>query len=159
MKIKFTLRIPLGKLSWMLTPSTWSGNFVCKWFLVGKLLINQVTRKMTSSFISFFNKKTIKLSYSCCMRNIAKLLSLHNKTFLLEIMDNYGCNCRDKDICPMKSKCLTHKVIYRANVSRTKVMKKSFILDWLKNRWKEDMTIIKHLLDMNDIKTMLIKTD
>ena len=159
MKIKFTLEIPLGKLSWMLAPSTWSGNFVCKWFLVGKLLINHVTRKMTSSFISFFNKKTIKLSYSCCMRNIAKLLWLRNKTFLLEIMDNYACNCRDKDICSMKSKCLTHKVIYQANVSRTKVMKKRFILDWLKNRWKEDMTITKHLLDMNDIKTMLIKTD
>ena len=28
-----------------------------------------------------------------------------------------GCNCRDKNTCPLENKCLTPKVIYQADVT------------------------------------------
>ena len=35
-------------------------------------------------------------------------------------MENFGCNCRDRDSCPMENQCLTPQIVYRADVSNNK---------------------------------------
>ena len=45
------------------------------------------------------------------------IISGHNKQVLHPKPTTKGCNCRDKNICPLDNKCLTPKVIYQANVT------------------------------------------
>ena len=67
----------------------------------------------------FFNRNTVKVSYSC-MPNIKSIIAGHNKK-LLKSSDvsgnNRECNCNTsiKD-CPLDGKCLTKSLIYRATV-------------------------------------------
>ena len=65
------------------------------------------------------NRGTVKVSYRC-MPNLASIISSHNA----KILNNKPqpepaklCNCRKKDECPLKGKCLTDKVVYRAIVN------------------------------------------
>ena len=68
-------------------------------------------------FYKVFNKSTIKLS---CMTNIAAIISSHNKHVLKPKIESYGCNCRDRDSCPMQNQCLTPQIVDRAYVSNNK---------------------------------------
>ena len=54
------------------------------------------------------------------MTNIAAIISSHNKQALKPKIESYGCNCRDRDGCPMENQCLTPQIVYRANVSNSK---------------------------------------
>ena len=71
------------------------------------------------------NKNTIKLSYSC-MPNMHNVISAHNKAVFSkqpQLNDTNNskskeCNCRQKDSCPLSSKCLTDSVVYQATVTR-----------------------------------------
>ena len=63
-----------------------------------------------------FNKNTVKISYSC-MRNIDSILSTHNKNILKPKQTTFGCNCRNRNNCPLSSECLTPNIIYRADVT------------------------------------------
>ena len=66
-----------------------------------------------------FNRNTIKLSYSC-MRNISQIVKGHNKTILSRensVNETYGCNCRNRNECPLTGKCLTPSLIYQATVT------------------------------------------
>ena len=62
-----------------------------------------------------FNKKTLKLSYSC-MPNLKAKIDGHNK----KILENTPppktklCNCLKKENCPMRGACLTENVLYYA---------------------------------------------
>ena len=60
-----------------------------------------------------FNKNTVRISYSC-INNISSILSTHNKNILNPKQTSFGCNCRNKDICPLDGECLTPNIIYRA---------------------------------------------
>ena len=62
-----------------------------------------------------FNKNTIKISYSC-MKNIKSIIASYNKSILLPKAKEDGCNCRNKELCPLQNQCLTPKVIYEATV-------------------------------------------
>ena len=70
----------------------------------------------TNPLSEIFNKNTVKISYSCT-RNIKSVISGHNKQVLQPKLKIEGCNCRDKNTCPLDNKCLTPKVIYRADVT------------------------------------------
>ena len=62
----------------------------------------------------FFNRHTVKLSYSCT-RNVASRISAHNAKVLRgKAGSNGGCNCKNKSECPMENNCLTSSVIYQA---------------------------------------------
>ena len=63
-----------------------------------------------------FNKNTVKISYSC-MNNISSILSTHNKNILNLKQTSFGCNCRNKDNCPLDGECLTPNIIYRADIT------------------------------------------
>ena len=67
---------------------------------------------------SLFNTKTVKVSY-CCMRNIASIISGHNKHVLSEEHaeeEPRMCSCRRPNECPMNGKCLARNVIYKGDV-------------------------------------------
>ena len=67
---------------------------------------------------AIFNTKTVKLSY-CCMRNVASIISGHNKHVLSNDRtqpEARMCNCRRPVECPLSGKCLTRNVVYRGNV-------------------------------------------
>ena len=51
----------------------------------------------------------------------------HNKTILAENEKQYECNCRNKDECPLESKCLTPRVIYEADVITLNTSRKFYI--------------------------------
>ena len=64
------------------------------------------------------NKNTVKVSYKC-MPNMKQEVSKHNwqvkkATEPPPVAD--GCNCQEKDDCPMEGNCLVKGVIYRAEV-------------------------------------------
>ena len=64
------------------------------------------------------NRYNIKLSYSCT-ENIEKILSKHNSKILTSEATKPKqklCNCRDRTKCPVKNKCLTESVIYKASI-------------------------------------------
>ena len=62
-----------------------------------------------------FNKNTVKVSYNGFKIWIQSYL---DTTITLNSKQNsFGCNCRTKNSCPLNDKCLTLKVIYRADVS------------------------------------------
>ena len=51
------------------------------------------------------------------MKNMDSIISGHNYNILIPKQKSFGCNCRKKDSCHLNCKCLTPKVIYRANIS------------------------------------------
>ena len=51
------------------------------------------------------------------MRNIASIVSSHNKSVLRPTIQDHGCNCRQKNDCPMQNKCLTQNIVYEATVT------------------------------------------
>ena len=63
-----------------------------------------------------FSKNTIKISYSC-LKNVTSIISSHNKALLQPITETTSCNCRSKQSCPLDNKCLTTKLVYKAEVS------------------------------------------
>ena len=68
-----------------------------------------------------FNRKTIKLSYSC-MPNMKRKIDTHNMQTLKNNQqqnDTRPCNCRIKADCPLDGKCLTKSVVYQATVTET----------------------------------------
>ena len=68
-----------------------------------------------------FNRNNVKVSYSC-MPNTASVIKAHNKRILQDqhTTTTAECNCKKKDICPLKGECLTENVIYMAKVSNNK---------------------------------------
>ena len=68
----------------------------------------------------YFNRKNIKISYSC-MPNMESIISSHNKKVLRNENTDTShskveCNCRDANLCPLKGKCLKSSIVYQADV-------------------------------------------
>ena len=51
------------------------------------------------------------------MRNMGSIISAHNRSILSPPKTNFGCNCRNKNTCPLQNKCLTPNIIYQADVT------------------------------------------
>ena len=66
----------------------------------------------------FFNRYTLKLSYSC-LPNMKSIISSHNKHVLSNSTTQQPdtCNCRKKPDSPLEGKCLQTNVIYQATVT------------------------------------------
>ena len=71
-----------------------------------------------SKFHKIFNRKTVKVSYGC-MPNIGSIISGHNKNILEENkpLQRGGCNCNNRENCPLNGECLTGNLMYEGTVS------------------------------------------
>ena len=84
---------------------------------IGKTFLKLLKKHFphNNSFHKIFNKNTIRISYSC-IRNIRSIIASHNESILCPKAKEYGCNCRNKESCPLENQSLTPKVIYEATV-------------------------------------------
>ena len=56
---------------------------------------------------NIFNKNTLKVSYSCS-QNMIQIINSHNRRVKqTKTEESLPCNCRQKNDCPMDSKCRT----------------------------------------------------
>ena len=64
------------------------------------------------------NRNSIKISYSC-MFNMKAIITVHDKKLLKKESSQQSkpCNCKNKDICPLKGSCQQQSVIYQADIS------------------------------------------
>ena len=61
------------------------------------------------------------------MGNISSIISSLNKNILNPVSNTeYGCNCRSKESYPLHNKCLTPKIVYRADVKNLTKNEKMF---------------------------------
>ena len=106
---------------------------------VGKIFLQLIKKHFPKGNLlnKIFNKNTVKISYSC-MGNIASIISGHNKN-ILETKEEevWGCNCRTKESCPIENKCLTPKIVYRADVVNNTNDEQKFYLRVSETPFKE----------------------
>ena len=100
---------------------------------VGKIFFELINKhfKGNDELNKLINRNNCKLSYSC-MNNIKMLIQKHKKRTLNKFDKTEKvntetkeplCNCRNKNECPLKNKCLTKNVIYKATVASKKETK------------------------------------
>ena len=86
---------------------------------IGKEFLKLVDKHFSNNreMKKYFNRNTIKISYSC-MPNMSSVISSHNKKILGQSnnLTEAGCNCRRGTVCPLDGKCLTESLIYKATV-------------------------------------------
>jgi len=65
----------------------------------------------------FYNKQTIKISYST-VRNLKAHITSHNRKILSppKLLDE-SCNCQDKSFCVMPGKCRARDLVYRVKAT------------------------------------------
>ena len=92
---------------------------------IGSKFLSLINKHFGSTNLKkYFNRSTVKLSYSC-MPNMESIISSHNRRLLPQepvsstlTRPAKECNCRSGiHNCPMKGKCLSKSLIYRAEVS------------------------------------------
>ena len=95
------------------------------------LLLIEKPFRINSKHYKYFNRNTIKVSYSC-LPNMKNIISSHNKKILNDQelhaqTSEQLCNCRNgSTVCPLGGHCLAKAVIYKATVSsRTSKVSKS----------------------------------
>ena len=70
-------------------------------------------------FSKFLNRHTVKISYSCT-KNMEAIISAHNKTLLgsENVNTERDCNCQahNKSNCPLRGKCCTQSIVYKAEL-------------------------------------------
>ena len=72
-----------------------------------------------SKLHKIFNKNSVKVSYNC-LPNVAAIIRGHN-TLLSPQQEDLPCNCRAKPDCPMRGKCQTQQLVYKAEVKSSNV--------------------------------------
>ena len=85
---------------------------------IGKEFIKLIEKHFDPDheFRSLFNRKNLKVSYSC-MPNIKKIIQGHNLKLLnRKEPPSKTCNCRRKEECPMEGNCLASCLVYKAEV-------------------------------------------
>ena len=85
---------------------------------VGKIFFKLLRKHFPPShpMYTIFNTNKVKTIYSC-FPNISSIISSHNKKILYSDNTEYGCNCHDKNKCPLDNKSLTPRIVYRADVT------------------------------------------
>ena len=67
-----------------------------------------------------FNRNTVKVSYSC-MNNVRSIITNHNTRIIKKSQTQAtsadNCNCRNKEACSLKNKCMNKDIVYKATIS------------------------------------------
>ena len=85
---------------------------------------------------TIFNTNKVKISYRC-FPNIGLIISSYNKKILYSGNTKYGCNCNDKNRCPLDNKCLTPWIVYKADVTNDQTQEQKFYYGISDTRFKE----------------------
>ena len=74
-----------------------------------------------------FNRKNVKISYSC-IPNIKSAIISHNRKILYPPVNNQRrtCNCIDKTDCSLQEKCLSENTLCETDISSENVQKKIY---------------------------------
>ena len=86
---------------------------------IGKLFLNLIDKhfKKSNEYYKIFNRKCIKISYSC-PPNIKASINSHNKRILNKPpTDADPYNCRKKTDYPVRNQCLTKNTIQEAKIT------------------------------------------
>ena len=88
---------------------------------IGKIFFKLLRKNFSRghNFYKIFNKNTVKLSYSST-KNMASLITTHNRSILNPNDQVYGCNWMVKNDCPLHHQWLTAGIIYQATVISNK---------------------------------------
>ena len=88
---------------------------------IGKIFFKLLRKNFSRghNFYKIFNKNTVKLSYSST-KNMASLITTHNRSIVNPNDQVYGCNCMVKNECPLHHKWLTPGINYQATVISNK---------------------------------------
>ena len=88
---------------------------------VGKILFKLLRKHFPPSYLMYtiFNTNKVKISYTCF------LFHRFNNIFPKQKIE-YGCNCNDKNKCPLDNKCLTPRIVYRAEVTNDQTQEQKF---------------------------------
>ena len=57
------------------------------------------------------------------------IISSHNKHILNSSSTVYGCSCNNRDECALENKCLTSRMVYRADVTNKKIDENKYCYD------------------------------
>ena len=86
---------------------------------IGEIFLNFIKKHFPPhhKFHKYFNKNTVKISYSCT-RNIKSIINSHNAKILFpkKSTEQRTCNCLNKVNDPLEQKCLTTNIVYKAKV-------------------------------------------
>ena len=95
-------------------------------------------------FHKIFNKNNVKLSYSCT-RNIASILSSHNKgiTRVPPTEVTRECNCVNREQCPMGNKCLSENIVYEGVITERPVGEEKDYRGLSSGIWKKRYAVHK----------------
>ena len=78
---------------------------------------------------------------------------LHNKHTLNSNNTEYGCNCNNRDECPLENECLTPRIVYRADVTNNKTDEHKYyygISDTpFKERYENHKTSFRRISDLS----------
>ena len=89
---------------------------------IGKTFLKLVKKHLLRGhkLYKIFNRKTLKLSYSC-ISSMSSVIKQHNYKILstTENVDRL-CNCRNKENCPLDGKCLQTCIVYKAYIITNK---------------------------------------
>ena len=92
---------------------------------VGRQFLNLIDKHFGKSDLKkYFNRNTVKVSYSC-MPNMESFISGHNRKLLKEnenttqnVNCKPTCNCKGpKSNCPLNGNCLSKSLVYKAEVT------------------------------------------
>ena len=107
----------------------------------------------SKSFQKNFNKNSVKISYSC-MRSIISIISAHTCSILNPPKTNFGCNFRNRSMCPFQNKCFTPNIVYEAGIIDN-VDERRVYLGLSENLLKRDIVIMLGILTVRYITTRL----
>ena len=115
------IKIEKGKLYGLTPPFCKLANIE-----VGKYFLRLIDKhfKQDNILHKIFNRKTLKISYSCT-KNISQIINSHNNEFINKFRNRVKnnnnnnskkieCNCKSRSDCPMDGLCNSDNVVYQA---------------------------------------------
>ena len=94
---------------------------------VGAKFLSLIDKHFKNSPLGrYFNRRTVKVSYSC-LPNIGSIISGHNRKIIsqhnqTQASQQQKCNCRNgPQSCPLQANCLQSSIIYKAKVETNNV--------------------------------------
>ena len=68
---------------------------------------------------------------------MGSIICSHNKHILNSNNTEYGCTCNNRNECPLENKCLTPRIVYRADVTNNKTYEHKYYYGISDTQFKE----------------------